>query len=310
MEVKTISCNKKIIAELAINIKVLEYYEGEFVINGLDGTAYYGSINNNQHYMTFEDTNQTALNVFMYNVKSLKTEADLVGSINSKTVCQTVVQFGNAKNWQSNNLIGMVCFAEIDGIISAVSGKITVEFEPTNEILMQENLVKRFSLLKGFEKTKPKDFSLKNQNQEFWFSKTCLSKISEVFKDMFENFSSDQSLELKDTDPKTLATFKKIMDTASIKEEDITMELCIFGDKYDIQPLVTFCTSYFGNSLNQKNILGVIKIARLVKDDELLKKAALFYDLNRVECKENLELKEYLKNNPDCALKMFEFMGF
>ena len=177
MEVKIISCNKKIIAELAINIKVLEYYEGEFVINGLDGTAYSGSIDIGFEQAIPESENmKTCLNFYMYNVKSLKTEADLVGSIDSNTVCQTVFQFDNAKKWQCDNLIAMVCFAKIDGIISAVSGKITVEFEPTNKILMQENLVKRFSLLKGFEKTKPKDFSLKIKIKNFGLIKLAYLK--------------------------------------------------------------------------------------------------------------------------------------
>ena len=55
----------------------LKNYEGEFVINGLDGTAYYGSISTGSiymHYMPFEDPNQTALEFIIYNVKSLKTE--------------------------------------------------------------------------------------------------------------------------------------------------------------------------------------------------------------------------------------------
>ena len=313
MEVKTIAYNKKITAQLTINIQIMKYERHErydrfvqsFVIDGLDGNDYSGSID------VIQETNKTNLNFYMFNVKSLETEADIVGSNNSNTVFQVKRRLGNAiKSGYYQN--ALLCSLENIGKISALFGKIMIEFEPTKEILMQENLAKCFSLFKGFEKTTPKDydFSLKNQNQEFWFSKTCLSKISEVFKDMFENSSSNRSLELADTDPKTLATFKKIMDTASIKEEDITMELCIFGDKYDIQPLVTFCTSYFGNSLNQNNILEVIKIARLVQDDELLKKAALFCHFNRLECKENSELKDYLKNNPDCASKMFELSVF
>ena len=66
MEVKTIAYNKRITAELAINIQIMKYerydthgrFVHNFVIDGLDGTAYSGSIN------VIQDTNQ--INFYMF----------------------------------------------------------------------------------------------------------------------------------------------------------------------------------------------------------------------------------------------------
>ena len=89
------------------------------------------------------------------------------------------------------------------------------------------------------------------------------------------------------------------------KIEEITTDLYIFAEKYDIPCLLKFCSQILGNNLNNNNVIDIVKAANTAEDDVLLKKAAKFLNKNPSIIHDNLPFQTYLKEN--CS-KLFTFM--
>ena len=155
---------------------------------------------------------------------------------------------------------------------------------------------------------------LKIQGQEFGFNVALLIQISPFFEKILENNDSsekDNCIDLDDTTPETLDVFKKLMVQEVIKKEDVNFEdLFRFSKKFDFQRFFDLCSDQFGSSLNKKSLLYTIKLANELRDDNLLRKAAIFWDGKRNKFKKNVKLKEYLKHNQDCASRMLQFIMF
>ena len=48
--------------------------------------------------------------------------------------------------------------------------------------------------------------------------------------------------------------------------------------------------------------------AHLLNDDQLLEKVAHTWSKNSDKFKENQELKEFVRNNPDCSARLLQFL--
>ena len=157
------------------------------------------------------------------------------------------------------------------------------------------------------------DITISVQGKEFGFNKGYLANISPVFKEMFENCSENNEIDGKLTLPdettiKTMTTFTSLLKNDRIKIEEITTDLYIFAEKYDIPCLLKFCSQILGNNLNNNNVIDIVKTAYLAEDDELLKKATKHLDKDRSIFETNQEFQTFLNLNSEFCSKLFRFM--
>ena len=161
-----------------------------------------------------------------------------------------------------------------------------------------------------------KNFTIICQGNEYGFNKTLLSMISEVFEKMIQDSDSkearNKSVEVDDFSPSTIEKFQKFaFDSENANNEDFTPELLLFAQKYLIMPLVEKCKKHLINSLTLENIFGIIKVAYLIDDDDMLKTASKFFSKNKDKLKNTEELKEFQKSNSMCMIKVFSYIcGF
>ena len=293
MEVRTISCSKKITAVLAINVDTIEFkysslhtgeaFELPFTIPVGDGSNYHGKI------LLWKDHTKT-LNCFVYDVKSLAGDVSMMiskGKVISKCgPSRDSKRIPNAKYLAPK--VG-------DEPVTFLNGSFTITFEPMDEKLVEESLINSFSLLKQDQLESPTDVRLVVQGKEFEFNMACLAKISPMFKNWFEfrcaNVSGKVSLKpcLKEalvsgdkkiqitnavTTIQTMETFQKILVQKSVKPQEITVAMYKFANFYDIRPLVKFCGEHLGSKINKENVLEIALAADMANDEALLKKAA------------------------------------
>ena len=301
MEVRTISCSKKITVELAINVETIEYksssihghsFELPFSISVGDGSNYHGKI-------VFSKTTGN-LSCYIYDVK------DLTGNI-SMTISQRkthiamynkVLDIGETQISNAKRLYTKVGA----DYVTFLKGSFTITFEPNEKKIMEEGLINFFSLLKQDQLEGPNDVTLAVQGKNFEFNMSYLAKISTVFKDLSTNCSSgDKKIPITNdvTTVQTMETFQKILVQKSVELQEITVDLLKFANFYDIQPLVKFCGDHLGSKINTENVLEIAMAADLVDHEELFKKTAYFLKLNP-----EIDMNS-LKNNPEFGVKLF-----
>ena len=311
MEVKTISCCKIITAEVAVDIDKIKYkishihntnevFEYPFTISVGDGLNYHGKIVLWRYF--------PILGCYVYNVKSLDGNVSMrisEGRIISKCCATDSETIPNAKYLEAE--VGEPGFMwnmmDMDlKPATFLKGSFTIKFEPLGEKLLEEHLVNSFSLLKQDHLNGPNDVNLVFQEKEFEFNMSCLSKISPVFKDMFELLSGEMNIPISNdvTTLQTMETFHKLLAKKPVLPQDITVNLYLFADKYDIKPLLHFCGEYLGPKINMENVLEIALAADRADDEVLLKKAATFLMSNPCE-----KFHKFFKKNPDFAKNLF-----
>ena len=241
---------------------------------------------------------------YIYNVKNLKIKLDMVACEKKSEIPKIIAETFNGT--PSKSLPNILRVKGHIGELKSLKGKLIISFEPNNEKIMEEKIVNYFTLLKMCKEC---DFKFLCQNEEFCFNKSFLCNVSSVFKEMFEMTEDDQnSVKLNDVNPQTLRVFQSIFLTNNIEMKNITKELCMFADKYDIQPLIKICVDFYETSLKKEYLIEAVEIAHLLNNDQLLRKVAEIWVLNREEFKENRELKIFLQRNPDCSAKLLQFL--
>ena len=187
-----------------------------------------------------------------------------------------------------------------------MEGKFEFTFEPLEEKLVQENITNAFSLLKLDQSKVSKDISWTVQGKRFDFNTNLLAVISPMFREMFKN-CTEISKEIPNDDSissQTVETFKNILEQCSKKPVEITLHLYEFADKYHIQPLIKVCGDYFLNKIDTENVLEISRIANMVGDDSLLKKAAAFLKVNPEVARDN---PQFFQNNLGLAGRIYIF---
>ena len=199
-------------------------------------------------------------------------------------------------------------------------GTLKLSFEPK----IQKGRIQKRRLTLELNKSKlnkeAEDFTIICQDQQFGFNRFYLSMISPVFEKMQserwnkgDNENSDVvSVEEKDFPPETIQSFKNIIyNKNNIEEKDLTPELLMFCDKYDIQPLFKICHSHLLETFTKDNLLERIKVCRFLNDGEkLLKEAAKFVKKNLGNFQANPEMEEFMISNPECWTKIMQLMMF
>ena len=196
-------------------------------------------------------------------------------------------------------------------------GTLKLSFEPK----IKKGRIQKRRLTLELNKSKlnkeAEDFTIICQNQQFGFNRFYLSMISPVFEKMQsgrwnkgDNENSDVvSVEEKDFPPETIQSFKNIIYSKNIDEKDLTPQVLMFADKYDIQPLYKICHRYIMETFSKENYLDRINECQLLNDNQaILTKAAEFIKENLGNFEESAELMEFMEVNPKCWIKITQLM--
>ena len=135
--------------------------------------------------------------------------------------------------------------------------------------------------------------------------------LSPVFKRMIENPETEESksnkVEIIDFPSETIKTFQALLkDGKFVKIENITGELLMFADKYDISSLRTLCENHF--VITKENALGFTKAGYFTNNEKVLKAVANFLRANKIPLNE--EWKEFQKNHPEGFAKLMNLVCF
>ena len=210
--------------------------------------------------------------------------------------------------------------ASIDAVdkIDHVKGKVTFTFEP--ETCKRRALKRCLSQALDNSKLskKEEDFTISCQDQLFHFNRLYLSTISPVFERMQKeplgnehDFVKIDHPEKFWCQPETIQSFKNVIYNDSVDEEDLTPQLLMFCDYYDIKPIFKLCYNHIIQTFSKENYLERIKICYLLNDNQvLLTRAATFIKENFGKLEKSPEVMEFMKNNPECWIKIMELMMF
>jgi len=214
-----------------------------------------------------------------------------------------------------------------DGILW-IKGKITFKIVLTNEILKDLETdsfkIDTAELLKwncfiNSEANKhlknKENFIIKCMGENFYFNKTLLCIISDVFSAMIQGKLGQEGqsgiVEINDFTPDIVRAFKRIcFESKDFEEEDSIPDLLLFAQKYFMNPLKQKCLNYLVTNLNPSNIYDVIKIADQIDDENLLKKCVNYMRLNKDKLEKNEEWLVFQKLHPDCMIRMMNLMLF
>ena len=94
--------------------------------------------------------------------------------------------------------------------------------------------------------------------------------------------------------------------------EELTFEMLLFADKYEIRPLYKLCQDHLCTAITKENVFDVIKAANYTKDEKLIGKSAQFMraNLGAFDIEENPEWTKFCKENPECGNKILNLMIF
>ena len=195
--------------------------------------------------------------------------------------------------------------------LRSVKGFITVEFEPSPEMILKEKFKNYITSCLVFKPDgKGEDFTIACQGKEFGFNKSILCNVSPAFEAMLTNTclkeNQEGRVDLTDTTPKTIQGLKNILMEDYIKEEDLTVELLILADKYRIEPLYKICQEYL--KITKETILDVVKTADLISDEELMSKSVEFIEKNCGTFEENPAWDKFCEENPKCSNKILKLL--
>ena len=90
----------------------------------------------------------------------------------------------------------------------------------------------------------------------------------------------------------------------------VNVEMLVFADRYNIQPLVKFCQNHLKNSVTKENFMDIVKAADVINDKDLMQAAAKFASLNIGKFDNDPEIKNFIKTNPECFANIWELMMF
>ena len=60
------------------------------------------------------------------------------------------------------------------------------------------------------------------------------------------------------------------MTSDTIDPQDLIVDLLVFADQYNIQPLVKFCKDNLKNNISKNNFMDIVKAADVIADNDLL----------------------------------------
>ena len=315
--VKTISCSSKIRAKIEANIDSLEReyvgnelaIEKRLTIDSGNGLKYNFKI-------SIHDFGVGQSKIFCLISDDVKKLECKMKTILNGTISKNLIFYPPYDNSRFNGPCGWPCklsAGELTEKIKSIKADITVEFEPKAEVIFKENFknyVNFFLVLKPDENGE--DFQIVCQEKKFGFNKSILCKISPVFERMLTNPGFPEykngCTEIKNTNPKTIEAFKNILSLDRIEKEELSVELLLFADQYQIEPLYKLCQEYLCTAISEENVFDIIKAANFI-DEELMSKAAEFImKSDSFNIEDNPKWDEFCKENPECGNKILKLV--
>ena len=200
--------------------------------------------------------------------------------------------------------------------ISTCKGTIEIEFEPSSSVAKKEEL-KCLIFQEAFgSKDKDLDFTIICQGESFKFNKHILCSISDVFQKMIETPNTKEaksgSVHVREFSADTVKTFKNVMfgNNVCLDENELTVDLLLFANKYCILALVKVVTNHLCQNLTFENIFSVIQAAYLIDNEDLLKASAKFINGNSGHFKTDEKWNKFKDQHPKCAVKLLDFMMY
>ena len=219
---------------------------------------------------------------------------------------------GSKKTWDDSERMDQEPRWDDKEKIDHVTGTVELTFEPI--VCKRKTLKRSLSNDLNYSKLakKDEDFTILCKDKPFCFNQLYLSMISPVFERMQEEpfvESHHKVVKIEDFEPETLQSFKNIIYDRSIDEKDLTPQLLMFADKYDIQPLYKICHRHIMETFTKENYLDRIRECYLLSDNQaILTKAAHFVKENLGKFEESPELIEFMEENPKCWTKIIQLM--
>ena len=96
---------------------------------------------------------------------------------------------------------------------------------------------------------------------------------------------------------------KNIVDT-----KDLSVDVLMFADKYNIQPLVKLCLDHLQKNVSKENFMDIVKAADVMKDQDLLEAAAKFAYLNVGKFQMDSEAQDFVMANSHCFANIWIIM--
>ena len=117
---------------------------------------------------------------------------------------------------------------------------------------------------------------------------------------------------IDDFSPDTIEAFERVMfdNDVGLDEEDLTVDLLKFANKYCISPLIKVVAHHLCTNLSFENIYDVIEVAYLIDNDNLLEASANFIHGHSKNFQSDEKWKEFSDQHPKCAVKLLNFMMF
>ena len=193
-----------------------------------------------------------------------------------------------------------------------LKGKLEFKFKPSYEVRKKQKLM---NFLYKPPSNSELDFQINCQGRTFKFNKQLLCSFSEVFQKMTNNTYSIESksgcVDIEDFLPETIESFQKmVFTTKPLNKEDMSVDLLMFANKYDIQYLKRLIVEHLIHELGEKNVYEVMEAAYLIDNDKLLKATAKFVKTNLGLFKDKDKWNQFQKAHPNCALKVMSLIMF
>ena len=285
--------------------------------------------------------NELNFELILYNVKRFEVDAKLNFSCLSPPLNTTILRSGDVSKPMPNQQLqakGVAFQARAPTEVPKASWKFSTDMEiPSNQTdytfdislkgslsmkidCIQESLRETtMNIIPWISKEVISEFESETNftficdGETFYFNKTLLCLVSGVFKRMIERQSNEEaisnSVEIEDVSAETIRAFQRVaFGMEEVKDEDFSIDLLMFANKYLIEPLVAKCKDQIIGTLNNEDVFDVIKAAYLINDEEMLMAASKHLKKNLNELKNSEEWLTFEKSNPTCMNKVLRKM--
>ena len=167
-----------------------------------------------------------------------------------------------------------------------------------------------------FNKSDLSDLKIICESQEFHCHKLILSLRSSVFKRMIASdlklseAEDESTLKIDDVSADVMGTFLNFIYTDELKAKNVTSNLLICADKYDVKRLVNLCAKHFESILNNNNAIDIAHTAYLIEHELLLKRASQIIVNNAGEIRKPENWDQIKNTYPEFASRIMDIVVF
>ena len=250
----------------------------------------------------------------------LKISFDLVinnHKVKLKKLNGTDLQFSASKKFGAKLPLENIHFDGYGEDIRSITGRIKFKFRTNFQVAKQQEFISKLYLETFGFPALDSDFQINCQDKTFKFNKHLLCSISEVFEKMIENSYSTEAksgtVEIEDFSPAVIESFQNMVflnKSNSFNDEEMSVELLMFTNKYAIKPLKELIAKHLIESLNVENVYEIMEAAYLIDDDDLLKETAKFLKVNLGQLKDDEKWDKFQEAHPKCGAKVLRFIMF